>query len=235
MAAQFGDPNVARHVGQLAPDRIGVDLARDGDQQREAKLVRGLFQDLAPQRLDGPGQGGLPAIDRDRIDHDLAGGACGRGQRHHEDRHAGRVVGPLHEGQPGDDPRRAILAEPAPPGAGAGPGIETQQAEIGGRGRDGLDHRRGTLMRHQRHREAEMEARRIPHRGIATRDVGMHRIARLHIGEGRDDDAPDALDRIERQLTRDGARRGGASWRLPAPGGTPSLRRPAPSRRSADR
>ncbi len=54
-------------------------------------------------------------------------------------------------------------------------------------------------MRHERHREAEMEARGIPHRGFAERQIGMQRERRLHVGEGRDDDAPDAFDGIERQ------------------------------------
>jgi len=47
--------------------------------------------------------------------------------------------------------------------------------------------------------EAEMKARRVAHRGLAHGDVGMHGKRRLHIGEGRDDDAPDALDRVEGQ------------------------------------
>ena len=34
---------------------------------------------------------------------------------------------------------------------------------------------------------------------VARRQVGMHRERRLDIGEGGDDDAPDALDGIERQ------------------------------------
>ncbi len=54
-------------------------------------------------------------------------------------------------------------------------------------------------MRDVGHGEAEMEARGIAHGGLADRDVGMHGERRLDIGEGRDDDAPDAFDRIERQ------------------------------------
>ena len=44
-----------------------------------------------------------------------------------------------------------------------------------------------------------MKPRRIPHRGFAQRHIRMHRERRLDIGEGRDDDAPDALDGVERQ------------------------------------
>ncbi|MFK4678558.1 hypothetical protein ABIF39_000315 [Bradyrhizobium diazoefficiens] len=44
-----------------------------------------------------------------------------------------------------------------------------------------------------------MESHGIAHRGLAHRDVGMHRERRLHVSERRDDDAPDALDRVERQ------------------------------------
>ena len=44
-----------------------------------------------------------------------------------------------------------------------------------------------------------MEPRGIAHHGIAGGEIGMHRERRLHIGEGRDDHAPNALDGIERQ------------------------------------
>ena len=54
-------------------------------------------------------------------------------------------------------------------------------------------------MRDIGHGEAEMKPRRIPHRGFADRNIRMHRERRLHVGEGRDDDAPDALDGVERQ------------------------------------
>ena len=39
----------------------------------------------------------------------------------------------------------------------------------------------------------------VPASGVAGRQVGMHREWRLHVGEGRDDDAPDALGGIQRQ------------------------------------
>jgi hypothetical protein len=54
-------------------------------------------------------------------------------------------------------------------------------------------------MRDIGNREAEMEAGRIAHGRIACRNIRMHRIGCLDIGEGRDDDPPDAFRRIERQ------------------------------------
>ena len=44
-----------------------------------------------------------------------------------------------------------------------------------------------------------MEAAAIAHLRIAAGNIGMDAVIRLHEGEGRDDDAPDALDRVERQ------------------------------------
>ena len=37
------------------------------------------------------------------------------------------------------------------------------------------------------------------HRGVAAGNIRMDCVRSLHIGEGRDDDAPDSLDRIEGQ------------------------------------
>ena len=55
-------------------------------------------------------------------------------------------------------------------------------------------------MRHEGHRETEMKPRGIAHQCVARGQIGMHGKWRLHIGEGRDDDAPDALDGVERQV-----------------------------------
>ena len=44
-----------------------------------------------------------------------------------------------------------------------------------------------------------MEARGITHGGVACRQVGMDGERRLHIGEGGNNDAPDALGGIERE------------------------------------
>ena len=61
---------------------------------------------------------------------------------------------------------------------------------------------RAAPMRRAGHGEAEMEARGIADRRVAARDVDMNGVGRLDIGEGRDDDPPDALDRVERQRPR---------------------------------
>ena len=55
-------------------------------------------------------------------------------------------------------------------------------------------------MRLERHGEAEMESRGIAHQRIAGGQIGMHRKRRLHIGESRNDHAPDALGGIKRQI-----------------------------------
>ena len=62
-----------------------------------------------------------------------------------------------------------------------------------------VDHADGAEMRHHRHGEAEMEALAVADRRFAAADVDMHGVGRLHVGEGRDDDAPDALDGVDRQ------------------------------------
>ena len=94
---------------------------------------------------------------------------------------------------------RGERAEPRPPGAGADAAVEREHAKIARAARHRLDHAAGAVMRHAGNGEAEMEARGIAHRRVAARHVDMDRIIRLNIGEGRDDDAPDALDRVERQ------------------------------------
>ena len=92
-----------------------------------------------------------------------------------------------------------VELERGPPGAAAAGGKRRDQAKIALRFRDRLDHAGRAHVRHERHREAEMEARAVAHRCVARRQVGMHGERRLHIGEGRDDDAPDALGGVERQ------------------------------------
>ena len=79
------------------------------------------------------------------------------------------------------------------------PPVARKIAQIAGRRGDRVDHRAGAVMRDIGNGEAEVEARRIAHLRVAAGIIGMHRIIRLHIGEGRDDDAPDALDGVERQ------------------------------------
>ncbi len=110
------------------------------------------------------------------------------------------MIGAFDERQPGDDFRRGGKFERRPPGSGAGNGEGGNEAEIAFRFGHRLDHARRAHMRHERRGEAEMEARGIAHRGVAGGEIGMHRERRLHVGEGRNDDAPDALDGVERQV-----------------------------------
>ena len=54
-------------------------------------------------------------------------------------------------------------------------------------------------MRHERHREAEMEAGAVADMVVAGREIGVNGERRLHIGEGGDDDPPDTFGGVERQ------------------------------------
>ena len=109
------------------------------------------------------------------------------------------MIGALDEGQPGNDFRRGIEFERGPPWAGAGNGEGGNQAEIAFRRGHRLDHARRPHMRHERHGETEMKPRGIAHQRVAGGEVGVHGERRLHVGEGGDDDPPDALGGVERQ------------------------------------
>ena len=117
------------------------------------------------------------------------------GDREH--RQAGRMIRPLDEGQARDDLRRIVALECAPPGADAR--RRRDEPEVALRPADGCDHVGGASVRDERHREAEVEARRVAHRRLADRKIAVHAERRLHIGEGRDDHPPDALGGIEWQ------------------------------------
>ena len=139
-----------------------------------------------------------PALDAGGVEHDLAHGGIGQRLGDAVDRRSRRMVRPLDEGQPRDDLGRIGADQVAPPDAGAGALVHAEDAEIAGRLRHRVDDRARILMRNVGHSETEMEAGGIAHRRVAAGGVGVNRVVRLHIGEGRDDDAPDALDRIER-------------------------------------
>ena len=109
------------------------------------------------------------------------------------------MVGALDERQPRDDFWRRVEFERVPPSPGRRCSKGRHQAEVALGFGDRGDHGRRAHMRHERHREAEVEARAVTHVSVARGEVGMHGKRRLHIGEGRDDDAPDALHGIERQ------------------------------------
>ena len=118
--------------------------------------------------------------------------------RDREHRQPGRVVGALDEGQAGDDLGRVHRLRARSTRRRGGTG-RRHQAEIALGVRDRGDHAGGPHVADERHGEAEMEADGIAHDGIAGRQVGMHPERRLDIGEGCDDDAPDALGGIERK------------------------------------
>ena len=84
---------------------------------------------------------------------------------------------------------------PAPAVAKAG-----MRAEVAAGFRDRFDYARCPDMRHEGHRETEMKPGGIAHECVAGGEIRMHGERRLHIGESRDDDAPDALHRVERQV-----------------------------------
>src|SRR3954470_13573367 len=56
-------------------------------------------------------------------------------------------------------------------------------------------------MRREWDGEPEMEARAVAHQRVTGGEIGMQRERRLHIGESRDDNAPNTLRGIERQNT----------------------------------
>ena len=151
------------------------------------------------RRAIAAGMPSAPSIERDRMQHDLARRRLGERAGDDEDGRPGRMVGPFDERQTRDHFRRLGGGEPHPPGAGRRARLDPEHAEIARRPRDGLDDARRAVVRHIGHGEAEMEPRRIAHRRVAAGNIGMDAVIGLHIGEGRNDDAPDALDRVERQ------------------------------------
>src|SRR5271167_4317584 len=56
-------------------------------------------------------------------------------------------------------------------------------------------------MRHERYREAEMKARGVAHERVASGQIGVRGEGRLDIGEGGDDDTPDAFNSVQWQDT----------------------------------
>ena len=161
--------------------------------------MRRVADDLASGLGDQRRQGVAPALDLHRREDYLAGGSILNRLRDDEHRQTGGVIRPLHEGQPRDDFRRLPIGETTPPGAIGGAGADPHQAEVARRTPDRLDHTGGAVVRHIRDGEAEMEARGIAHRRIAAGDVDMDAVIRLHEGEGRNNNAPNSLDGIERQ------------------------------------
>ncbi len=174
-------------------------VLRHRDEERRAVEGTVRHRDNLRQRGERARRTGAPAGDAHAPHLDVLHHRVGRAARHHEHRQCRGMVGALDERQPCDDLRCAGEFERRPPGAGARRRKRRHQAEIAFGFRHGLDHAGGAEVGHERHREAEMKARRVAHVRIARRQVGMDRERRLHVREGRDDDAPDAFRRVERQ------------------------------------
>ena len=163
-------------VGDAVGNRHGLDHARQ-------RLGRA---------LPPAGDADAPHLD---VRHD--GIRMRPGDREH--RQPGRMVAAFYERQPGDDFRDIGAFQRAPPGAVRGTSGYRHQAEIAlGRGHR-RDHAGGTEVGDHGDREAEMKPLAIAHRRLARGEIGMDAERRLHIGEGGDDDAPDAFDGVERQ------------------------------------
>ena len=109
----------------------------------------------------------VPTGDTQAPDFGLGHHGVGRHARDHEDRQTGRVIGALDERQPGNDFRRGFELEGRPPRPGAGDGESGDEAEIAFGSGDRLHDVRRSEMRHQWHREAEVEARDVAHESIA--------------------------------------------------------------------
>src|SRR5215208_8538584 len=109
------------------------------------------------------------------------------------------MVRAIDEWQARDDLRRGVKLQRVPPGAAAGDRERGHEPEIAFGFRYRLDHARRPHMRHKRNGESEMKARAVAHQRVTGREIGMNRERRLHISEGRDDNAPDALGGIEWQ------------------------------------
>ena len=161
-----------------------------------------------------------PAGDAHAPDRDLGHHGFGGGARDGEHRQAGRMVGALHERQPGDDLGRARRIR-----APSTRGRRRRPASAGTRPRSPFDSEtasttpaapicgtKGTVKPKWKRAESRISR-------VARREIGMHRERRLHIGEGGDDDPPDAFGGVERQDAVMALRPGGASSPPRAPGG----------------
>ncbi len=188
----------------MAPASIRADLilsrpARARNRHQQGRAVKGGIghgDDFRQRRQRARGLG-VPAGDTHAPHLDFGHHGAVGDARDHEYRQRRRMIGALDKRQPRDDLRRAIGLERDPPRRAARRRRDQRQVAL--RLRHRLDRGRCAEMRDIGNGEAEMKPRRIPHRGFAERYVGMHRKWRLHIGEGRDDDAPDAFDGVERQ------------------------------------
>src|SRR5579883_1502742 len=117
--------------------------------------------------------------------------------RDHENRHSRRMVRALDKWQPRDDFRRLRQRQGTPPGARVPAGAHNP--EIASRVRHGADDLRSAFVRNIGNSEAKVKPAGIAHCRITAGDIRMNAVVRLNEGERRDDDAPNALDRVKRQ------------------------------------
>src|SRR4051812_42367603 len=109
------------------------------------------------------------------------------------------MVRAVDKWQSRNDFRSGVELQRIPPGAAAGDRECWDQSEIAFGFRYCLDHARRTHVWHERNCESEMETCAVAHKRVTGGEIGMYREWRLHIGECRDNNAPDALRGIKRQ------------------------------------
>ena len=211
--ADIPDARLRKGVSQ----RLKRHVARRGQQQRQAHALRRAAQHLDAQPMQRCVDGLAPTVDDHGADQHVARGGFRQRLGDHEDGHACGMVGPLHEGQAGDDLGGVLARKRAPPGGVRRPALDAHHAQIPLRGGDARNHGGGAVVNDEGNGEAEMEAHGIAHGGVARRHICVDGIIRLHPGEGGDDDPPDALHRLQRQQAfvteRHGAHHGGLAPR----------------------
>ena len=173
--ARAGETLDASLGQRAARARRASTAAGSGDEQIEAGIVGRRCRSISPPTPAAPRCSPSASARLGGVEHHVAHRRIVEGLGDDEDRRAGRMVGPLDEGQAGDDLRAALAGERRPPGAGVPPARRGRCRDRRADVRHGLDHRRGAVMRHVGHREAEMEAGRVAHRRVAAGDVGMDR------------------------------------------------------------
>src|ERR1700722_5592696 len=177
------------HVGSASrPESLAhcirSDLTRPRDKQRKSHLSSGGADRFGSNLAQGMGDVGAPAIERHRLEHDVARRPVDQWLRDHEYRQARGVIGALDERQPGNDLRRFRQREPRPPGARSWAPVDREHAKITDRIVNRADDLTSPKMWRARSCEPEMKARRVSHRGVAARYVDVDAVGRLEIGEG---------------------------------------------------
>ena len=140
-----------------------ISALRHRDQQRGAVEGAVRHRDHFGQRIERARPPALQPATRTLQISTSVTMRVGVGRAMHEHRQAGRMVGALDERQPRDDLGRVVAFERGPPRARPAPRRPARGRDRP-RGRNRRDHAGGAHVGHERHREAEMEARGIAHR-----------------------------------------------------------------------